>query len=109
GEIGLGAGLIVDGGLRRGAGGFAGEIGNMLIEVDGRTGRVEDLASINAVLSELAESDQIAGTEVEAEVEDIVTRARSGEAAVVESLERIGRALGAGIALAVDLLNPDVI
>ncbi|WP_199033788.1 ROK family transcriptional regulator [Glycomyces salinus] len=109
GEIGLGAGLIVDGGLRRGTGGFAGEIGNMLIEVDGRTGRVEDLASINAVLDELAESDQIAGTEVEAEVEDIVTRARTGEAAVVESLERIGRALGAGIALAVDLLNPEVI
>ncbi len=50
GEIGLGAGLIVDGELRRGATGFAGEIGNLLIDVDGRVGRVEDLAGISAVL-----------------------------------------------------------
>src|SRR5690606_24131893 len=109
GGIGLGGGLIVDGGLRRGAGGFAGEIGNLLIEVDGRTGRVEDLASIRTVLTELAEADRIAGAEVEAEVEDIVTRARAGEAHVVETLERVGRALGAGIALAVDLLNPEAV
>ncbi|WP_211253168.1 ROK family transcriptional regulator, partial [Glycomyces tenuis] len=109
GEIGLGSGLIVDGALRRGATGFAGEIGNLLIEIDGRTGRVEDLASIRTVLAELAEAEQIAGTEVEAEVEDIVTRARAGEARVVGTLERIGRALGAGIALAVDLLNPEAV
>ena len=109
GGIGLGAGLIIDGELRRGAAGFAGEIGNMLIEVDGRAGRVEDLAGISAVLGELSESDRITGAEVEAEVEDIVTRARTGRSDVVTGLERIGRALGAGIALAVDLLNPRVI
>ncbi|GAB3659464.1 ROK family transcriptional regulator [Glycomyces tarimensis] len=109
GEMGLGSGLIVDGALRRGAGGFAGEIGNLLIDVDGRVGRVEDLASVRTVLAELSESESIAGTEVEAEVEDIVTRARAGEADVLETLGRIGRALGAGIALAVDLLNPEVV
>ncbi|GAB3231919.1 ROK family protein [Glycomyces halotolerans] len=109
GEIGLGSGLIIDGGLRRGAGGFAGEIGNLRIEVDGRSGLVDELASIRAVLTALAESDRIAGTEVEAEVEDVVTRARAGEAGVIEALERVGRALGAGIAPAVDLLNPEAI
>lgn len=109
GEIGLGAGLIVDGALRRGAGGFAGEIGNLLIEIDGTVGRVEDLASIRTALVELAESEHIGSTEVEAEVEDIVTRARAGEARVVATLERMGRALGAGIALAVDLLNPEAV
>ncbi|THV38728.1 ROK family protein [Glycomyces buryatensis] len=109
GEIGLGSGLIVDGELRRGATGFAGEFGNLRVEVDGRVGRVEDFASIHTLLSELSESDRIAGTEVEAEVEDIVTRARAGESDVVEALARIGRALGAGIAVAVDLLNPEAV
>ncbi|GAA1664346.1 ROK family protein [Glycomyces endophyticus] len=109
GEIGLGAGLIVDGELRRGATGFAGEIGNLLIEVDGRVGRVEDFAGIRAVLNELSESEDVNGTEVEAEVEDVVTRARAGEPRVVEALDRIGRSLGAGIALAVDLLNPEAV
>ncbi|WP_198586901.1 ROK family transcriptional regulator [Glycomyces xiaoerkulensis] len=109
GEIGLGSGLIVDGELRRGAGGFAGEIGNLLIEVDGRTGQVDDLASIRAVLAAIAEADRIAGTEVEAEVEDVVTRARAGDEAVIAVLERVGRALGAGLSCAVDLLNPEVV
>lgn len=109
GEIGLGAGLIVDGALRRGATGFAGEIGNLLVEIDGSVGRVEDLASIRTALVELAEAEHIGSTEVEAEVEDIVTRARAGEARVVETLERMGRALGAGIAIAVDLLNPEAV
>ncbi len=109
GEIGLGAGLIVDGALRRGSAGFAGEIGNFLIEIDGRIGRVEDLASIRTALVELSESEHIGSTQVEAEVEDIVTRARAGEARVIEVLERMGRALGAGIALAVDLLNPEAV
>ncbi|THV30937.1 ROK family transcriptional regulator [Glycomyces paridis] len=109
GEIGLGAGLIIDGELRRGAAGFAGEFGNLFVEIDGSIGRVEDLASIRTALIELSEAEDINSTEVEAEVEDIVTRARAGEDRVIAVLERMGRALGAGIALAVDLLNPEVV
>jgi predicted NBD/HSP70 family sugar kinase len=109
GEIGLGSGLIIDGSLRRGASGLAGEIGNLLISIDGATGRLDDLASINAILAELSDTDAIAGTEVEAEFEDIMTRARAGEPRVVDALARFGRALGAGVALAVDLVNPEVV
>jgi predicted NBD/HSP70 family sugar kinase len=39
----------------------------------------------------------------------VVTRARAEDSRVLESLDRIGRSLGAGIALAVDLLNPEVV
>lgn len=56
GEVGIGAGLVMDGELYRGASGFAGEFGHMVIERNGRRcscggrGCVEQYAGLHALL-----------------------------------------------------------
>jgi predicted NBD/HSP70 family sugar kinase len=113
GEVGVGAGVIMDGRLRRGAQGFAGEIGH--IEIDptgadcrcGRRGCLEAVAGIGAVLQRTAPDASPA--ELESEIDDVVRLAQGGDPATVAMLEAVGRSLGKGVAILAGLLNPDVV
>lgn len=110
GEIGVGAGIILDGRLRRG-GGYGGEIGHIQIDPNGpecrcgRVGCLEAVAGIGAIL----EQGALSPAEVEVEIEEVVRRARSGEARTIDLLESVGTSLGAGVAIVVNLLNPEVV
>ncbi|MEU7742926.1 ROK family transcriptional regulator [Nonomuraea sp. NPDC049158] len=111
GEMGVGAGVILDGRLRRGGRGYSGEIGH--IQIDplgpecrcGRTGCLEAVAGIGAVLEHLSPSP----VEVELEIEEVVRRARAGDAHTLGLLRGVGRDLGRGVAILANLLNPQVV
>ncbi|HEY9524486.1 MAG TPA: ROK family transcriptional regulator [Thermopolyspora sp.] len=113
GEIGVGAGVIMDGGLRRGSQGFAGEIGH--IEIDptgadcrcGRRGCLEAVAGIGAVIQHIAPDATPA--ELELEVDEVVRLARSGDRGMLDLLAGVGRNLGKGVAVLAGVLNPDVV
>jgi glucokinase len=123
---GIGSGLILHNKLYRGAIGAAGELGHMVIDVNGppcggrcpSNGCLESLASGTALAREavriareqpgsrlgrvLAEGREIVGP--------LVTElAHDGDAAAIEAVELIGANLGAGISNIVNIFDPQVV
>ncbi|MCC5580797.1 ROK family transcriptional regulator [Microtetraspora sp. AC03309] len=113
GEVGVGAGVIMDGRLRRGGRGYTGEIGH--IQIDplgpdcrcGRRGCIEATAGIGAVLARTAPDASPA--DLELEIDEIVQRARGGDREVLDLLAEVGANLGKGLAVVANLVNPEVI
>ncbi|TMR96957.1 ROK family transcriptional regulator [Nonomuraea basaltis] len=110
GEIGVGAGIILDGRLRRGRLGYSGEIGHVQLDPDGpechcgRRGCLEAMAGIAAVLRKIPSP-----AEIQIEIEESVRLARAGDADTLATLDSVGRSLGRGVAVLANLLNPEVV
>lgn len=123
-STGVGGGIISDGRPLGGAGGLAGEVGHLVVELDGPVcgcggiGHVEAIASGTAIareardllargtapiLARLAE----AGEPVDAEL--VARAADEGDVVCVALLDRAWVAIGAACASLVNLLNPEVI
>jgi glucokinase len=123
---GIGGGLILGGELYRGAVGAAGELGHMVIDIDGppcqgscpNRGCFEALASGTALAREamriarerpdsrlgqaLREGREVAGP--------LVTElAHDGDPAAIETIELIGGRLGVAIGNLVNIFNPQVV
>lgn len=115
---GIGASLISDGQVRRGADGAAGDIGHLHATVPdtepdteeephcrcGNTGCVEAYAGGWALVRDLAAAGQTVPG-----VHAAVDLIRSGDVTAVRLARRAGRILGATIADAVSLLNPSIV
>ncbi len=111
GEIGIGAGIVVNRQLVRGARGFAGEIGHMTVHPDGRIcrcgarGCLEQYAGQDAIRAE-ADSDLPSG----AGGEEFAELARAGHPGMCRALDSAGAALGVAIAAMLNLLDvPSVV
>ena len=123
---GIGGGLVLDGKVYRGAHGFAGELGHLVVDHEGAEcpgncpgrGCLEVLVSGNAIGvagqgaaardpgselgRRLAEGGQITG--------GLVTElAHGGDADAREVLAEIGRQLGSGLCGLVNALDPEVV
>ncbi|WP_202238972.1 ROK family transcriptional regulator [Actinacidiphila reveromycinica] len=104
-EIGIGAALVVEGRLFRGARGFAGELGHVPVRPDGppcscgARGCLETFAGERALL-------RAAGVATAAELR---SAAAAGSAAAVRALEQAGEALGIALSGAVNLLDPQAV
>jgi predicted NBD/HSP70 family sugar kinase len=111
GEVGVGGGLIVDGQPLTGARGFAGEIGHMPVNPDGRTCRC---GSVGCWETEVGEGALLrrAGHPPDAgreEVEAVLQEAAAGSADALEAVDAVGRWLGFGLAGLVNVFNPQVV
>ena len=104
GELGVGAGIIVDGTLFRGAHGFGGELGHVTVDPGGELcacgsrGCVETRVALGALLHD-------AGLASDAGVEGLAERAQAGDERALTALAQAGRWLGIGVASAANLLN----
>jgi glucokinase len=122
---GIGGGIVIDGRIVRGAHGFAGEIGHVIVDPSGpacgcgNRGCWEQVASGQAIeraaaraiaedpgstLATLADGDPQRGTG-----EVVVEAARDGDPIAVAILTEIGRRLGEGIAGFVNVLDPQIV
>lgn len=113
---GIGAGVILNGRVWSGTSGYAGEIGHIQVEPEGHAcgcgsrGCVETVAGIPgwgrraAALLETRESP-LRGQPLDPE--HVVAAARQGDALALEVVDGAARALGVGIAAALNLLNLD--
>jgi glucokinase len=109
---GLGAGVIADGRLLRGAGDAAGEVGHWRVAaggpaVYGKRGSWEGYAS-GTGLAALAR-ERFPGRFGATDAAEVARLARAGDRDAAAVIEESGRHLGRGLALLVDLLAPDVI
>ena len=107
---GIGSGLILDGQLRRGAQGAAGDIGHVPVGQSdtvcrcGNIGCVEAEAGGAALARALSEK----GKET-ANSRDVAALVRSGDQDAMQAVRRAGRLLGRVLAATVNLLNPAMI
>jgi predicted NBD/HSP70 family sugar kinase len=108
---GIGAGIISDGSIRRGAHGAAGDLGHVQVPGGsdvvcrcGNTGCLEALASGRAIAAELTAAGIAASSSA-----DVVALVRAGDLTATAAVREAGRALGGVLAACVSLLNPSVI
>jgi predicted NBD/HSP70 family sugar kinase len=112
GQAGMGAGIIADGRRLHGALGFSGEVGHILVDRDGapcgcgRRGCLETVAGVAALVRRVGGADPV---DLDPEVDDVVRRARAGEAAVLAALHDLGRHLGYGLSILTNVVNPEVV
>lgn len=122
---GIGLGMILDGKLHNGATGFAGELSHAKFIEDGdlcvcgKRGCLETIASVNAIIkyakqgirngtvTQLASKFKNRLNEIRAE--DIIEAAKMGDEFSILLLNNLGLALGEGISMTIQLLNPDII
>lgn len=111
---GVGGGLVFDGALFTGLAGYAGEVGHIQVDPNGvrcgcdSWGCIETIAGAagwvrRAEAAMAGQPSTLAGRALDQEV--IVDAARQGDAVALEVLEGTARALGAGIAAVLNLLN----
>jgi glucokinase len=123
---GIGGGLVLGGALQRGWIGAGGELGHMVIDMDGppcqgncpNRGCLEVMASGSALVREASlrvarRPDTALGQALESGREltgpFITELAHDGDPVALDAIGAVGRALGVGLSSIVNMLNPEVI
>ena len=104
--------LIVDGTIHRGTRGAAGDIGHARVpDRDGPLCRCGQRGCLDRIASTIALSEQLrdAGAEVAADGSDVSDLVRAGDTDATRMARSAGRAVGAVVALLVNLTNPETI
>ena len=118
GGVGVGGGIVVDGRVVRGSAGFAGEVGHLAIDPDGelcgcgRRGCWETLCGLGTLLRLAADgTDPVHDhdQDLDDRLDLLLERARAGDARTIAAFDRVGRALGHGASMLVNLVNPRVL
>jgi len=113
-EVGVGAGIFIGGDLFRGSHGFGAELGHITVDPGGlpcqcgAVGCLETIVGQEAIARRagICDDDQRRARNV---TRELVRRAEQGDGAVVASLGEAGRALGIGLASAVNLFDVDAV
>ena len=100
---GIGGVIAVDGKVHQGHDGTAGEIGHQTIDPDGPSCNCGNHGCLEA----FARADRIAEACGTATAAEAVERARAGDQAALDGLERVGRYLGIGIGNMITVISPD--
>ncbi|MGV9381200.1 ROK family protein [Nonomuraea sp. NPDC003707] len=109
GGLGIGAGIVLDGQLMRGARGWSGELGHVTVYPDGNAcpcgsrGCLQTYASLSAVLGD---EPAPVGTTPDAAA---TGRAEAGHPATIAALDAAGTALGIALADMLNILDIDTV
>ncbi|MER7335523.1 ROK family transcriptional regulator [Micromonospora sp. NPDC000119] len=113
GEVGIGAGIVLDGSLFRGARGWSGEIGHVPVRPDGRPcrcgarGCLETYAGQEAILAAAGLSN--AELPADTATTRLAELAGADDPAALRALADAGTALGVAVAGVVNLLDLDTV
>jgi glucokinase-like ROK family protein len=123
--VGLGGGVMINGRLYGGIGGFAGEVGHMTLEPDGprcncgNRGCWEVLVGPTAIVGRVRQAAQAGQAPVvlglcrgdvnAIKMEHVLQAAAQNEPAVIAAFQEAGRYLGIGIANLVNAFNPSLV
>ncbi|SFE32784.1 Sugar kinase of the NBD/HSP70 family, may contain an N-terminal HTH domain [Actinopolyspora alba] len=115
GELGIGSGLITAGRLLRGSDGYSGEIGHFPVDPYGRRCRCGQHGCLETKIG-LAAAVRTAAPDLIGTLRDpdeqariLLQRAEAGDQQTLAGLDEIGRWLGIGISIAVNMLNPGAV
>ena len=99
---GVGGVIAIDGRIYQGRDGTAGELGHQTLDPEGPTCGCGNRGCLEAY----ARADRIAEACGSRTVEDAIAKARAGDPVARAGLERVGRALGIGIANMITTITP---
>ncbi|WBB79515.1 ROK family transcriptional regulator [Micromonospora sp. WMMD882] len=111
GEVGIGAGIVLDGTLYRGGRGWSGEIGHLPVHPEGRPcrcggrGCLEQYAGQEAIIGAAG----LGGDDLPAHAARLHRLADEGDPATLAALAEAGTALGVAVAGVVNLLDLDTV
>lgn len=108
---GIGSGVIMDGELRRGARGAAGDLGHVAVRgAEDRLCRCGNYGCLEAVASGMALVENLsqAGLDVHG-LQDVVAAVRGGDLTASAAAREAGRQIGEVLATCVSLFNPSLI
>ncbi len=112
GDVGIGGGIIVNGRLLGGLGGYGGEVGHMIINPGGRLcacgsrGCLEAEVGERALMEHAGRYGQAIGGEA---VRVVIDAADRGDIGAQDALHRVGDWLGLGVANLVKIFNPEMV
>ncbi|MFW6290253.1 MAG: ROK family transcriptional regulator [Mariniphaga sp.] len=122
---GVGLGIIVNGKLYNGSNGFAGELSHIqLVEegnlcICGKRGCLETVTSAYVIVKEAIKginenrvsqlTERFQGRTDQLTPDDIIMAAKSGDEFSIQLLHQVGLALGKGLSVILQLLNPGII
>ncbi len=109
---GIGGSIVLDGKLYRGNNRCAGEFGHITVQPDGEScncggrGCLETIVSGQALIKDVQSQGLTIGGRHRVHYCHLITAANSGEDAILDMFERMGRYLGIGVASIINMLNP---
>ncbi|HVP10662.1 MAG TPA: ROK family protein [Phycisphaerae bacterium] len=111
---GFGGGLILNGDLYRGTTDLAGEVGHLRIAPGGpiafgKAGSWEGLCGGNGIARQAMERFPTRWSATGVTARDLADLARAGDQDALAVWKEVGRNLGLGLAILIDVLNPEVI
>jgi len=111
---GCGGGLILNGDLYRGTNDLAGEIGHVRVAPTGplafgKAGSLEGLCGGNGIARLAAERYPVRWADKSVTARDLAELAKSQDTEALTIWNEVGRHLGRGLAILLDVLNPEVI
>ena len=110
GQVGVGAGIVIDGELYRGSRGFAGELGHMTVRPDGAPcacgarGCLETVAGLEAIRDRAGMKRRDGAGEYET-AELLAQRAAAHDEAAITAIDEAAEALGIALSSAINLLD----
>jgi predicted NBD/HSP70 family sugar kinase len=113
GDVGVGAGVVLEGRLHRGSRGFGGELGHLPVAPDGPAcrcgarGCLEQVAGLDWILSSAGVVDRVRPDVDPLTV--LVAALDGGDRRAERAVEEAGTALGVGIAALVNLFDVDTV
>ena len=111
GQVGLGGGIVAGGRPLEGFGGYAGELGHLVVNPAGASCRCGARGCWETEVGEdalLVLAGRAAGGGVAA-VDEVVAAAEAGEERARQAVERVAEWVGAGLVSVVNLFNPEVV
>jgi predicted NBD/HSP70 family sugar kinase len=106
---GIGAGLILNGRIYRGAAGMAGELGHVLVEPEGAVCRCGNRGCLETLASTGALLDMLRRSHGDLTVAGMLELAREGDLGCRRVIADAGRVVGSAAAVVFNLLNPQLL
>lgn len=108
-EVGIGGGVIIDGRLMAGAGGYGGEVGHMIVNPGGVICRCGARGCWETQIGRDAMVRSAGLSDSDTEVCDVIAAAAGGDRTAQAALDEVGEWLGIGLVNLVNIFNPEVI
>ena len=109
GETGVAGGIIVDGELLKGRGGYAGEVGHLVLDPGGPLCRCGARGCWEALVGNTAIIRAVGRDPGISDIDDVLADVAAGNRRALAGVRRIGEWVGVGLASLINLFNPEVV